>query len=295
MFEKILVPLDGSTLAEQALEPALKLARWSNGEIILIRVPAYSSAGIPLSPEHEYSWTQDQQAPMHGESADYLREVKQRLSAWPCPIRTIVVSGDRAGVIVDIANSERVDLIIMSTHGRTGLSRWILGSVTSRVLSNAPCPVLIVHKGESINHILITLDGSLLAEKAIRPGFALANAFSSEVTLLRVVSDSGLDENIIPENIELQDDQTIDEQVFKQAETYLRDLIRINKLEGLKVQSAVLKGQVHAKILDFAGENKVDLISMTTHGHSGLRRWIYGSVTEKVLHSTDCAVLIVRP
>lgn len=295
MFEKILVPLDGSTLSEKALHPALDLAEWSNGEILLVRVPTYSNAGIPISPEHEYSWPQDQPAPMHGESVDYLREVKQKISDRNVPIRNMVVSGDRAGVIVDIAKTEKADLIIMSTHGRTGISRWILGSVTSRVLSTAACPVMAVHREEQVGHILITLDGSTLSEKAIVPGLTLAKAFSAKVTLLRVLTDLESDPNTLPENIALQEEHEIEKVASEQAKTYLKDLIEIHHTESLNIQSAVLQGPVHATILDFASQNKVDLISMTTHGHSGLHRWIYGSVTEKVLHNTDCAVLIVRP
>jgi nucleotide-binding universal stress UspA family protein len=297
MFNKILVPLDGSTLAEQALNPALGLAQWSGGEVILMRVPMYSSSNIPISPAYEYPWPQDVHTPIQGESAKYLKNLRQSLAGERVPIRSLVVNGDRAGAIVDTAKMEKADLIVMSTHGRTGLSRWVLGSVTSRVLSNAPCPVLVIHKPTPIAHILITLDGSILAENALAPGLVLARAFSSKVTLLRVIPDpdSGFDPFVMPENIALQTDLLRNEASLQHAENYLQDLIAIHQTKDIEINGTVTSGLIASTILDFADENEVDLIAMTTHGRTGLGRWIFGSVTEKVLYKTSCAMLIIRP
>ena len=297
MFRKILIPLDGSALAEQALDPALRLAQWAAGEVILIRVPMYTSSYTQVSPAHEHTWSQESLAPIKGESAEYLRDLRQVKAYQNVSIRTMVVNGDRAGAIVDTAKAENVDLIAMSTHGRTGLSRWVFGSVTSRVLSHAPCPVLVIHKASPLAHILITLDGSLLAEQALEAGLSLAKAYASKTTLLRVIPDAdhSPDQHALPENIALGNDQTQNEPNARQTEGYLQDLIAIHDTRGLEVNIAVISGPVASKILDYAAEMQVDLIAMTTHGRSGLRRWIYGSVTEKVLYGTSSAMLIIRP
>jgi nucleotide-binding universal stress UspA family protein len=146
-------------------------------------------------------------------------------------------------------------------------------------------------------HILITFDGSLLAEHALEPGLALARACTGKVTLLRVIPDmdSSPDQYALPENLALHSNQPQKELSIQQAESYLQDLVAIHDTGGLEVTTAVISGPVASTILDFAAERRVDLIAMTTHGRTGLRRWIYGSVTEKVLYSTSCAMLIIRP
>ncbi len=297
MFRKILVPLDGSTLAEEALDPALRLAQRAAGELILIRVPMYTSSHTQISPVHEYVWPQETDLPILGESTEYLRDLRQIKATPNVTIRTMVVNGDRAGAIVDTAVTEQAELIIMSTHGRTGLSRWVLGSVTSRVLSLAPCPVLVIRKSSPIAHILITFDGSLLAEQALENGIALAKAYDAKVSLLRVVpdGDSNLEDFGLPENVVLGSHQSQNEQLLELGKRYLQDLITIHDTGELEIDIAVLSGPVAPTILDFATKKKVDLIAMTTHGRTGLRRWIYGSVTEKVLYNTSCAMLIIRP
>lgn len=316
MFKKILVPLDGSALAEQAVDPALRLVQWAAGstgsrgagELIFMRVPMYASSQTPVSPAHEYAWPQERHLPVKGESAEYLRDLREDIKSKAGPnvsIRTMVVNGDRAGAIVDTAQTEQADLIVMSTYGRTGLSRWVLGSVTSRVLRHAHCPVLVINASTSqsasqsapMAHILITFDGSLLSEKALEVGLALAKANAAQVTLLRVLSngDFSSDEHPLPENIAISNNKLQKEPLHHQAESYLQDLVAIHDTEGLEINIAVIAGPVASTILDFATNEKVDLIAMTTHGRTGIRRWIYGSVTENVLYGTSCAMLIIRP
>ncbi|MDX1415353.1 MAG: universal stress protein [Candidatus Promineifilaceae bacterium] len=297
MYKKILVPLDGSVLAEQALDPALQLAKPVSGELLLIRIPMHvGSHNRPISPAQEYAWPQETYTPIKGESAEYLRDLRSSRAVPGVSIRTMVIQGDRAGTIVDTALSEQVDLIIMSTHGRTGLSRWVLGSVTSRVLRQAPCPVLVLRKAVPLKHVMITLDGSLLAEQAIQPGIALARACGAKLTLLRVISaaEDIIEGNKIRENVNLGTDDP-NQQLIQAARNYLRDFVAIHDTGNLEVELAVWTGVVAPTILDFAAQENVDLIAMTTHGRTGFRRWIYGSVTENILYGTDCAVLIIRP
>ena len=149
MYKRILVPLDGSTLAEQALPNALEIARCMNSEILLMRVSlaevyVMSPAGAgALYPEDVLK--QERQA-----AVDYLKHIKAQLTRDhpSVTIATEVLSGPVAETIIDYAREHGIDLIVMSTHGRSGLNRWVYGSVTDKVLRGAHCPTLIV-RGQS--------------------------------------------------------------------------------------------------------------------------------------------------
>lgn len=266
MFEKILVPLDGSKMAEFALNHACTL---KPRELILLRVPLPQP--VPLDALAGYSWMPNDKTldGAHEEATDYLNGVVDQLK-MPCPARTMVCSGDEASVIVDSAENEAVDLIVMSTHGYSGLTRWILGSITERVLCEAACPVLTVRDDTPLHNILVTVDGSQHAESAIAPGLEIAHLLDGQVTLLYIDDDR------------------------EQAEAYVNQLVDRQRNGPVIVSSAVLSGKPADAILYFAEKEATDLIVMATHGRTGLRRWVYGSVTEKVLRGAQCALMVVR-
>src|SRR5512139_3320695 len=191
MFKKILVPLDGSQLSQRALEPALTLSRPAGAELLLIRVPVVDTLSFAVSDARQRELTQD--------AFTYLETLRKSYEPLPLNIRTQVLTGDAASAIVDTARAERSDLIIMSTHGYSGLTRWVLGSVTEKVLRSAPCPVLAIRAARRPQRVLIALDGSPLSECASEPGLQLAQIFNAEVTLLRcvpqIVADGELDEH----------------------------------------------------------------------------------------------------
>lgn len=274
MFKKILVPLDGSKRAEEALSTAVALVEASRGEILLLRVPDATQTTTSLPHVDDYNWMRDSLDSTSEEVQAYLSFVQNKISHPHVCVRTKVVERDPASAITDTAVSENSDLICMSTHGRAGFSRWMLGSVTERVLSNAPCPVIVTRSTNPIQHILITLDGSALAEEAIIPGLEVAKALRSKVTLLRV-----------------QDKLTFS---AAEASDYLKKCAAMPAMGDVLLETAVTSGPVAPQILEFASANQVDLIVMTTHGRTGLRRWLYGSITQKVLHGTPGALLIIR-
>jgi len=164
-----------------------------------------------------------------------------------------------------------------------------LGSVTRRVLHAAPCSVLVLCTSHPIRRILITLDGSELAEQALAPAMEVARRLGAVVTLLHVSEPEGkhrADEAVSQHPLEHTGDS---------PEEYLASLAdRYPKL-AQNVQTALASGPVAQCILDFASAQHIDLIAMATHGRTGLRRWLYGSVTEKVIHDSTASLLIVRP
>jgi nucleotide-binding universal stress UspA family protein len=199
---------------------------------------------------------------------------------------------------VDTAAEQDIDLIVMTTHGYSGLSRWFLGSVTERVLRGAPCPVLAIRDKRPLTNILITLDGSKLAETALEPGIEIARLLGGTVTLLQADQDAALGalELSMLELAEAGMSRHV--QQLNQDDhltSYLNHTAEKYRQEALTVETVIIEGAPARGILDFAEAQEIDLIVMTTHGRTGLKRWVYGSVTEKVLRSTTAAMLVIRP
>jgi len=182
----------------------------------------------------------------------------------------------------------------MSTHGYSGITRWVMGSVTEKVLHHAACPVLVARPADSIRKVLISLDGSELSESTLEPGLEVAAGLGAEVTLLRVVERLDAAQRDYLDEMERGLGNRVQQEFYEDAEEYLHDQIKSYRRAGLNIQTAVRDGSAADRILDFAKAQKVDLIAMATHGRTGLRRWVYGSVTEKVLHTGCCSMLIVR-
>jgi len=299
MFNKILVPLDGSELAERALNPALTLAQQVKGEVILLSVPVLKQMFVSGGNGYSLMLPVDSLQESRQEMMGYLQTVAQNWTFPDVTLRTEVINGDEASVIVETAAAEDVDLIVMSTHGYSGLTRWMLGSITEKVLRVAPCPVLVVRSLNPISRILITLDGSELAEYSLEPGLEIARRFSGEVTLLRVEhvpapSPLRFEQQKMTREA-LREEDKVQKKIYDSAKIYLARMVESHRQAGQHIETAVSFDSPAEGILDFADLNQTDLIVMSTHGRTGLAHWVYGSVTEKVLRGADCAMLIIRP
>jgi nucleotide-binding universal stress UspA family protein len=289
MFKKILVPLDKSHLAEQALNPAIWLTQKSDGRLTLLNVqdtpPNFMPdvAELTVNNLHEPLSDFDRE---YESAREYLNGVRYGLGRTHTDLQweTRIEDGDPASQIIDIAEKEAYDLIVMTTHGYSGLTRWMMGSVAEKVLRRAPCPVMVVRKSRPIRKILLPLDGSTLAESSLPLALAAACYFDAKLTFLQVVPalQSGFLGN---EGREM---------ATGQAMSYLNRFASENKIEGVRMKTAVIPGKPGLGILHYAETYETDLIVMTTHGRSGLRRWAYGSVTEKVLRGANCAIMVIR-
>ena len=286
MFKKILVPLDGSQLSQRALEPAIAMSLAQAGaELLLVRTPVVDTLSLAVS-EHKH-------AEARHDALIYLETIRKSNEQPDLHIQTRLVEGDVAGAIVDTALSEQVDLIIMSTHGYSGLTRWVLGSVTEKVLRSAPCPVLAVRAARHPQKVLITLDGSPLSERAIEPGLAVAQSLNAAVTLLRVVPRVSIDGKLDEHERGLS--RRMQEDLIEEAKDYLRGRSEAAARSGVIIKSEVRIGSPADIILEHIETYGTDLIVMATHGRTGLKRWVYGSVTAKVLRSVNCSMLVIRP
>jgi len=295
MFTKILVPLDGSALAERALLPALAIARHFDAEVMLVRVPEFGQMFVPAEGGLGMNYPDRVHDQARDAAWDYLKGVQAERAGGGGRLTARLAEGDVASALVDAAAEEQADLIAMSSHGYSGMTRWMLGSVAEKVLRGADCPVMIVRTPQPIQRVLITLDGSPLAGHVLSPALDAAEALGASVTLLRVLPE------VVPAELQALDtierglgDRLLDEGQ-SDVQAYLDGIAAAFARPGLDLKTQVGTGPVAAAILKHADVRDFGLIAMATHGRTGLQRWIYGSVTEKVLRSAECSLLVVRP
>lgn len=301
MFPKILVPLDGSELAERALLLATRLAAQGGSRLILLRVPVFDLPESLLPPVVERQgarWQEYTAEDAVRAATTYLERIAAGLAVQGIQVETRVVEGDPAGIILDLAEMEQISLIVMSPRGITGLARWVFGSVTERVLRQAPCPVLVSRATADVRRVFITLDGSSLAEHAIAPGLDVAQRLGCPVTLLRVeppVANNLIEEMVI--ELALADNAAVaqlTDVALANAALYLNDVVERYAQPGRILQKSLLVGKAAERIVGTAEQEADSLIVMASHGRTGLQRWVYGSVTEKVMRSADASLLIIR-
>jgi len=287
-----LVPLDGSQLSEFALNPALALAQANKAELILMS--AIVEKEIVEADEYYETPTSTMPSPdtqsMRARMENYLGSITKTRSGTGVSIRTLVMEGDAASCVVETAVSEQLDLIIMGTHGRSGVSRFLLGSVTQKVWHQAPCPVMAVRDAQPIKNILMPIDQMLLAEHALDPGFALGGALSAQVHLLIVSQDSALNHG---DDIEIAPgekpfSQKLAEDIYNQEGAYLDDLEE--RYGTPHPITAVRGGKTEDVILDYAAENRVDLIVC----RSGHRRWFQTGISEKIMRDSQSSLLVLK-
>lgn len=290
-FQHILVPLDGSELAERALPPALAIARAMSAKLVLFR--AASQLTLLAADPQLY----EEMGRMNAEeTGTYLRAVRASLSPTDVQIETVSEVGAPADAIVKYAAAHGVDLIVMSSHGHTGVRRWIYGSVAERILQEARCATLVLCAANTVKflqykRLLVPLDGSALAERALEPASALAEALSTELYLLRVTAPA----HAPLETVAMQQVfNEIEHQERNEAERYLQQQYQKLPNRHLFFDVLTARRSVADTIIDYVQSHQIDLIVMSTHGRTGLDRVMFGSVTEKVLHGACCATLVIR-
>jgi len=266
-FSSVLIPHDGSTLAGavvEALGPLLQSGTVAN--LLYVEDSSRSSEEALAATEREIV--------LHGAAVT----------------RHKVTSKDPASVILDVAAELRPDLVAMSTHGRSGIKRWVRGSVAERVLRECPAPLLLVnpftHSGSSFDRVLVPLDASDYSAQILDTLLPFAKTFEAELTLLYVDFDDPTD---TPKQAEGRRATRKDD-----IENWLaKPLARANQAE-LSVDLRIAHGDVASVIQELAKPDDYDLVAMTTHGNSGPGRWSLGSVTTKVLRNCKIPVLLHR-
>jgi len=289
-FKRILVPLDGSDMAERALAPALALAKAMSAKLFFVRV------AIPLTLNLDPKLYQRMIEVRQVEAKRYLRSIQPSSSSTLVDIETQVLVGRAARSIINFAQEKGIDLIVMSSHGRSGVNRWIYGSVADKVLHNAPCAKVIIHpqviiEPFSIKRILVPLDGSSLAELALEPARTLAEAVSAELISLHVTSTPQIDVQPVPGWPGLN---AVAEAADQEADAYLQGVQAAMGDSPVSIRSLCASGPAAERIIDIADSQQVDLIVMCSHGRSGIELSVFGSVTEKVLRRAKCVTLVIQ-
>ncbi len=301
MAGRILVPLDGSALAEQALPCAVTLARGLSSELYLLRVIWIPEDLLEILDE-TLAETDVIMERLESEAHEYLAPLAEELGAGDPVIHYAVRRGPVAETILEFIDRNHIDQIVMATHGYSGIRHWTHGSVAERVLQTARVPLLLVRASEqeqpidrrkqvACRSILVPLDGSPLAEKILPVVANTVRAFGGKLTLFQVpianVSGWMTGEWFVPI-------QGVLETAEEDSQQYLNDVAQRLQGQGLDVDTATAIGPVASSIIEHAEANHVDLIAMCTHGRTGLARWALGSVADRVLRAGGTPILLVR-
>lgn len=299
MYTKILVPLDGSPTAEQVLPYARAIAKALSVPVELFRAVEPETVAMYSDPKHGL-YADIVEADFKNESLGYLKKLETSFAKTSNIVSSVEI-GSPAEKIVARAAAEPGTLIAMATHGRSGIQRWLLGSVAEKVLQTATNHLLLVRATDkaksiedlSLKTVVVPLDGSSLAEKVLPHVSDLAKRMDLEVLLLRVyalpVMGYTAEDYYLP-NI----DQLLNE-VKEEAEQYLEQKAAQLKREGVKrVPSIALEGESAVQIIDIARKTPDNLIAMCTHGRSGIGRLLLGSITNRVVRHSGDPVLVIR-
>jgi len=299
MYTRILIPLDGSKTAENVLPYARFLAGAFKVPVELMAVIDIAEMAAHLAAEkarHLDTMVEDGVR----SSQEYLKRVA---ASFPgATVNCTVEKGKAADTIVEKGDADKGALITMATHGRSGVNRWLLGSVAEKVLRSTTNPLLLVRvreqaksEGEAtFKSIIVPLDGSELAERALPVAAELAKKLGLGVVLFRAYhipySVYGDGDGYSAVNIE-----SLIAEVRDEARSYLETKTAELKKQGLEKVTCIAKeGFSGDEIIKIGRENPDSLIAMCSHGRSGIKRWVLGSVTETVVRHAEDPVLIVR-
>jgi nucleotide-binding universal stress UspA family protein len=274
MNKKILVPLDGSENGERALWWATQYAGREKALVVLFRAVDTTI----LEPEFISSQLTD--------ARNYLQRMETEINQSGLPAKIVVRQGRPALAIVKTAMNERCDLILMTTRGGSPVKRWTIGGVTEQVLRLSPIPVLPIQsrtrpaKNDHVRRVIVPVDGSKLAELTNDWAAGLARMLKAQLVFLHVYPAG-------PREMSRHTEERFD--ALRQRMVRFCQQLRNS---GIKARFAVRSGDAADRILRFARKN--DLILTTTHGEGGFKRWIFGSVAEKLIHEARIPVLVYK-
>jgi len=301
MFNKVLVPLDGSNITGLILPYVTQLAGGMDIPILLLSVIEYPDSGEGVSHRSDLVGMMEDTAKRR------LREVADRIEGHGVRVESTVVIGKPVEKIIDTAKLQGCDLIAMSTHGQNAQGPGVLGSVTDRLVHTSQTPVLAIAPsradmytayeavrrtlakitGANLTDVLAPLDGSQLAETALPYVEELARRLSLKITLLQVVKRIG------DAWMEGSDESDIEQQKAEaRALEYLEAIAERLRVKGLKVFSQVETGSPVMAITNLARHIRPDFIALATHGQA---RWTLGSVAEALVRGTGDPILVVSP
>ncbi len=286
MYDRILFPTDGSDVASAALEYALDVASTHNATLHVLNVADTTIKSVTN---------------VRGEVVDALEEEGERIVAAAAErandrnvsVVTEVLQGRPHEAIVDYARTCDADLVVMPTHGRSGIQRYLLGSVTERVVNTSDVPVLTVTPDEDARltyppwDVLVPTDGSPGADRAVAEGITLAKGTDATLHLLHVVETASLGPDVRSAmkggELEERGTEILDAAAERAREASVDD-----------VTTALASGRAYREILSYVKENDVDVVALGTHGETDFSRYALGGVSAKLIRTSPVPVLLAR-
>ena len=307
MYKRLLVPLDGSELAEVALPYAEELAEKLDSEVILINVRAPGED--PANPEHRVYLSK-----MAATTEQDIKKSPYLPPGEKVKVDSVIIGSPgllthSAEEIVDYAEKQNISLVVMATHGRTGVKRWALGSTADKVVRASKSPVLLiranadVRKNAGLDKILVPFDGSKQSETILSHIESLASKLKARVILVHVVERlhhiypvaGGMDYYGGIGIVKVPYTEEELKPLKAGAAEYLQKVSGKLMAEGIKTSYQVKVGSAGEEIIKAEEEMGVDMVAMSTHGQSGFSRWEHGSIADKVLRAGNTPLLLVRP
>ncbi len=289
-----LVSLDGSKLAEAPLSllPFAKSLGVTTVRLVSVWETDWTGAeGEDASPE-----MQEAAKKGHGYFDTYLKARAEEIQALGLRAEIEVRAGKAAEELLSIANDSAIDLIMIATHGRSGVTRWRIGSVADKVIRAASCPALVVGPNVgaelaafSVKRICVPLDGSDMAEESLPVAAYIAGKVGADIDLIRVVQPPAMAADPMMGAYPVNLIETLTDA----AEAYLQRVATELKAPGTK-RTAVLAGPSAEEILRYLDAEPAQLVVVTSHGRHGIARWALGSVADRLLHG-PAPVLVLRP
>jgi nucleotide-binding universal stress UspA family protein len=296
MYKRMLIPLDGSKVAEQALPYARFLARALSIPVELLQAVDPEALSLLTDPEHS-RYADTVWADKINSGNTYLDAIGRSFQG--AHVQYFVEKGKAEDVVIDKAAADKSTLIVMATHGRSGIQRWLLGSVADKVLHGTANHLFLVRATEQgktdgeavLKTVVVPLDGSALAEQVLPYIGDLVKKIALKVVFLRAYA--------LPASVTGDEYGTYMEELMNQIESeareYLEEKVKDAKQMGLNdVDSVVKFGYGADEIISLARETPDNFVAMCTHGRSGVKRFALGSITERVVRHCGDPVLIIR-
>jgi nucleotide-binding universal stress UspA family protein len=296
MYTRILIPLDGSKIAEQVLPYARFLAKALSLPVELLQAADPEALALLTDPAHS-RYADTVWADKINTGRAYLDAVARSFEGTR--VQCLVEKGKAEDVVIDNAAADKNTLIVMATHGRSGIQRWVLGSVADKVLHGSPNHMFLVRATEqgkregaaTLKTVVVPLDGSALAEQVLPYVTDLAKKITLKVVFIRAYA--------LPASATGDEFVTYTEELISGIESEARDYLATKveeaKQNGITDVVPIVKfGYGAEEIISVARETPDNLVAMCTHGRSGVGRWVLGSVTERVVRHSGDPVLIIR-
>lgn len=313
MYKRVLVPLDGSAAALQVVPYATMIAKATGAKVALIRaVNGYPRelvkqvshefiGGQPSYPPSLQTWAsvQDQ---IRDEVKQGLEDAAETIRAEGVIVETIVAENEPAEAIVIEAERDPDTIIAISTHGRSGIGRWVLGSVTDNVIRQAENALLVIRSRDGevtsgspkLSRVVLPLDGSGVAGAAGPHAIEMAKMLGVGITIIRSISPMAYGDTFADYVPSMYED------LASEIETDVRDYLageaqQLRDAGVSDISEKAIDGYAGSAILDEVGDDGDSLVVMATHGRSGIGRWVLGSVADRVVRHSPGPVLIVPP